>query len=228
MRVGLGVVLALLALPLLGASSPTSRVDLFVIERNKNRNLVQYSVRLDAACAPVGDEPLECFWRMLGACSALNRNALETPVATSTPAVEPVENTTDRLLGLLPGGGPPDPQTEPDSAMRYGLLEEGPAATEDVGLFERSAYGIADQDCRADGVTVQLKALPARSVTIRAVYEGGRCRAEAFTRIAGAEARLSRVYVFADETKLLPSVEYVDLFGQAPDGRAVTERLSSD
>jgi hypothetical protein len=48
----------------------------------------------------------------LGACTALNQTAVETPTATSLPAVQPVEGTTDRLLGCLPGGGPPDPQTE--------------------------------------------------------------------------------------------------------------------
>ena len=39
--------------------------DLFVIERNKNRNLVQYTLRLDANCNPVGDAPVEAYWRML-------------------------------------------------------------------------------------------------------------------------------------------------------------------
>jgi signal transduction histidine kinase len=58
----------------------------------------------------------------LGACSALGQKAMETPVANSTPTVQPFENTTDRLPALFPGGGPPDPQTEPDSAMRFGLL----------------------------------------------------------------------------------------------------------
>jgi len=171
MRARLAVLALLVASPLLDAAAPTSQVDVFVIERNKNKNLVQYSVRLDAACRPAGDEPLSCFWRM---------------------------------------------------------LEESPDATEDVGLFERTAYGIGDQECGADGVRVQLKAVPARAVTIRVAPQGGRCRAEAFTRIDGAEARLSRVYVFADETKLVPTVEYVDLFGHAPDGRAVTERLRND
>lgn len=171
MRARLGMLALMLIAPLLDAATPSSRVDVFVIERNKNRNLVQYSVRLDAACQPAGDQPLEAFWRM---------------------------------------------------------LEKSPEATEDVGMFERSAYGIGDQECRGDGVTVQLKALPARAVTIRAERQGERCRAEAFVRIDGAEARLARVYVFADETKLIPSVLYIDLFGKTPDGRAVTERLKND
>jgi hypothetical protein len=63
-------VLVLVALVLLApASSAASRqgagLDLFVIERNKNHNLVQYELRVDAACQPAGDEPVGSFWRML-------------------------------------------------------------------------------------------------------------------------------------------------------------------
>ena len=39
--------------------------DLFVIERNKNRNLVQYTMRLDSNCNPVADAPVGAYWRML-------------------------------------------------------------------------------------------------------------------------------------------------------------------
>jgi len=166
----MALVLALLpAAPLLDAAAPARRHDVFVIERNKNKNLVQYTVHLDAACAPVGDEPLDCFWRM---------------------------------------------------------REVGPDAVEDVGLFERAAYGIADQECRADGVTVRLKAVPERPVTIRTGRDPGGCRADAFTRIGGVEARLTRIYVMADEGALIPTVRYVDLLGVAADGSPVTERLT--
>jgi 3-dehydroquinate synthetase len=51
---------------------------------------------------------------VLGARSALDKTAVATPVATAEPAVQPVENTTDRLLALLPGGGPPDPRPGPE------------------------------------------------------------------------------------------------------------------
>ena len=163
------LVALMLAAPLLDAAVPSAGHDLFVIERNKNKNLVQYAVRLDAACAPVGDEPLGCFWRM---------------------------------------------------------LEQGPEATEEVGVFERRAYGIADQECRPEGVTVHLRAVPERPVTVRTTRDGGACRAEAYTRIDGAEARLTRIYVMADEAALLPSVTYIDLFGVAPDGRPLSERLT--
>jgi FAD/FMN-containing dehydrogenase len=60
--------------------------------------------------------PLAALCARLGACNALDRTAVETPVATSTPTVQPVRSTTDRLPGSLPGGGPPDPQTKPGGA----------------------------------------------------------------------------------------------------------------
>ena len=161
-------ILALLVAPLLDAAAPSAVHDLFVIERNKNRNLVQYRVRLDADCVPAGDEPIDCYWRM---------------------------------------------------------LEKGPDAVEAVGLFEQAAYGIGRQECHSDGLIVRLKALPERVVTVRAGFDGGACRARAYTRIDGAEARLTRVYVMADEGAWLPSVLYVDLFGVAADGREVRERL---
>jgi hypothetical protein len=55
-----------LVAPLCGIDAVDTRSsDLFVIERNKNRNLVQYTLRLDSNCNPVGDAPVEAYWRML-------------------------------------------------------------------------------------------------------------------------------------------------------------------
>ncbi len=60
--------------------------------------------------------------RRLGARSALSQDGAGAARGDPGPSAQPVEYTTDRLPGCLPGGGPPDPQTEPDSARRYGLL----------------------------------------------------------------------------------------------------------
>jgi hypothetical protein len=40
-------------------------VDLFTIAKSENRNQVQYAVRVDERCAPVGAEPVFAYWRML-------------------------------------------------------------------------------------------------------------------------------------------------------------------
>src|SRR5262249_16926572 len=36
---------------------------LFVIGKNTDRNEVQYGIRLDADCVPVGEEPIYAYWR---------------------------------------------------------------------------------------------------------------------------------------------------------------------
>lgn len=168
---------ALLLLALLAAAPAAARntgggrtADLFFIERNKNRNLVQYTFRLDPGCNAADDSPVGAYWRM---------------------------------------------------------LEEGPDATESVGILERRAYGIASQVPEADGWSVRLKALPSRAVTIRTHAADGRCHIEAYTAIQGRPARLRSIYVFADESSLIPSVVYIDVRGESADGSPVSERIEA-
>jgi len=40
-------------------------VDLFTIAKSENRNQVEYAIRLDESCAPVGAQPVFAYWRML-------------------------------------------------------------------------------------------------------------------------------------------------------------------
>jgi hypothetical protein len=42
-----------------------SLVPVFSIAKSENRNQVQYVVRLDDRCAPLGPAPLSAYWRML-------------------------------------------------------------------------------------------------------------------------------------------------------------------
>lgn len=144
--------------------------DLFFIERNKNRNLVQYTFRLDPECSAADDAPVAAHWRM---------------------------------------------------------LEEGPDATESVGLLERRAYGIASQEPGDDGWSVRLRALPSRVVTIRTRAAEGRCQVSAYTAIRGRPARLRSIYVFAEESRLIPSVVFIDLRGESADGSPVAERIEA-
>jgi len=60
----------LAALPLvLGQQAAQSRFGphdvraVFVIGKSDDRNQVQYGIRLDAECVPVGDEPVYAYWR---------------------------------------------------------------------------------------------------------------------------------------------------------------------
>jgi hypothetical protein len=45
-----------------GAASPHS---VFLIQRNKNKNEVHYSIKVDAQCRPRGDNPVENYWLRL-------------------------------------------------------------------------------------------------------------------------------------------------------------------
>jgi uncharacterized protein DUF4833 len=42
-----------------------SQVPVFTIAKSENKNQVQYVVRLDDHCAPVGPAPVSAYWRML-------------------------------------------------------------------------------------------------------------------------------------------------------------------
>lgn len=49
-----------------GQSSPgTSVLPVFSIAKSENKNQVQYVVRIDDRCAPVGPAPVSAYWRML-------------------------------------------------------------------------------------------------------------------------------------------------------------------
>jgi len=47
------------------AAGASSVVPVFSIAKSENKNQVQYVVRLDASCAPVGPTPVSAYWRML-------------------------------------------------------------------------------------------------------------------------------------------------------------------
>jgi hypothetical protein len=47
------------------ARAAESLVPIFSIAKSENKNQVQYVVRLDPQCAPVGPNPVSAYWRML-------------------------------------------------------------------------------------------------------------------------------------------------------------------
>jgi hypothetical protein len=46
-------------------STPSTVVPVFTIAKSSNRNQVQYVVRVDGQCAPVGTAPISAYWKML-------------------------------------------------------------------------------------------------------------------------------------------------------------------
>jgi hypothetical protein len=67
------------------ADSPKPRLQdvrsVFFVARSTNKNQVHYGVHVDAACRPVGTEPIYGYWRMLE-----NRGELEPILAMEQPA----------------------------------------------------------------------------------------------------------------------------------------------
>lgn len=65
----IALTLALLLVPMAArgnAPAPSSRaVALFSIAKSENKNQVQYAVRVDERCAPLGAAPVFAYWRML-------------------------------------------------------------------------------------------------------------------------------------------------------------------
>src|SRR5215472_4907849 len=60
--------LALILAPLRSSSvaaEATHVVPLFSISKSENKNQVQYAIRVDDSCAPVGRAPVFAYWRML-------------------------------------------------------------------------------------------------------------------------------------------------------------------
>lgn len=70
-RLAIGIVLVVLvSLPVRGSAQTApppsgTLVPLFSIAKSENKNQVQYVVRLDDQCTPLGPAPVSAYWRML-------------------------------------------------------------------------------------------------------------------------------------------------------------------
>jgi hypothetical protein len=105
--------------------------------------------------------------------------------------------------------------------------EENPPVVQPLKYFQQAAYGFQKQNIEADGrIEVRLRALPDRQLVIRIASVGGGCKAETFMTIDGKQAYLDKVFVFAEEGILLPTVRYIELFGRSNDGLAVYEKIT--
>ena len=144
---------------------------IFYIDRNKNKNRVQYGVKINDDCTPAKKKPIYQFWRM---------------------------------------------------------LEKGPNVTESVGWLERRAYGIDIQNIRGNRITMRLKAMPTRLVTIETSKNKDKCVATAYVSINKKRSQLRYIYVFAEKGFIKPTVKHIDLFGKSLKGSSVTERIKVD
>ncbi len=108
------------------------------------------------------------------------------------------------------------------------MLENGPLATEPLLSREVGAYGVGEQQVverRAEGgrVSLRLRALPSRPITIETRARDGVCEATATMAIGGAAASLRRVYA---QLRWPFGVDHLVLSGKSlADGRTVEERI---
>jgi hypothetical protein len=107
--------------------------------------------------------------------------------------------------------------------------EENPPVVQPLKYIQQAAYGFQKQNIESDGrIEVRLRALPDRQLVVRVASVGGGCKAETFMTIDGKQAYLDKVFVFAEEGILLPTVRYIELFGRSNDGLAVYEKITVD
>jgi hypothetical protein len=121
----------------------------------------------------------------------------------------------------LSPGGKLDP-LEPVAA--YWIMRAEKGQREDLTWLEKKkAYGFDIEPERdRSGFRMILKPVPDRP--IRITQEGEEVRAE--VRIAGKTARLERIYIRSDETRTLPKVLHIELFGKdAATGDPLYEKI---
>jgi hypothetical protein len=59
------VAVSLLSAAMLQAIPAWHEAALFTISKSENKNQVQYALRVDDHCAPIGDAPVYAYWRMI-------------------------------------------------------------------------------------------------------------------------------------------------------------------
>ena len=98
-----------------------------------------------------------------------------------------------------------------DPIIVYWLMNEKDGSREDLNRFERKrAYGFDSELLAKDSVLLELKVDINRDVVISRVGDNFK----AVTIIEGKKASLDRIYIMADESKLPPDVQYLELFGK--------------
>jgi hypothetical protein len=103
------------------------------------------------------------------------------------------------------------------------MFERSPVAIEPIKADEERAYGVASQAVDGVRVTVRLRALPARPITITTWRDArGACASSSTTAINGKPARLFNIHIALGPL----GVKYILVTGWADDGSVVREKIS--
>jgi len=149
-------------------SQAADPIQLFNIQRSKNKNEVRYELLINDDCTAKAKDPVHGYWQD---------------------------------------------------------LEQGPNVRSEIGTFEYIAYGISDQKIDGEWIHFKMKAIENKNFKAKLYKKEGKCIAEAWATFKGQEGILKKVYIFAVEGMIKPTVKYIDLFGNLPNGQALQERM---
>ncbi len=112
---------------------------------------------------------------------------------------------------------------EDDPVTVYWLkLAEGGHRKDLKGIEKKMAYGFNVESREGNRLVIEMKADVGRNLVVD-IHEGVY---RAFMEIEGRLALLDKIYIFAKETLMLPSVKYLELFGtDVETGEEVYEKI---
>ena len=157
-----------LLLALSFAAQAADPIQLFFIQRSKNKNEVRYELLVNDDCSFKDKNPVHGYWQD---------------------------------------------------------LEKGPNVRSEIGTFEYIAYGIADQKIEGPWVQFKMKAIENKNFKAHLVKKEKSCEALAYTDFKGQEGVLKKVYIFAVEGFVKPTVKYIELFGVSSNGQNLYEKM---
>ena len=111
------------------------------------------------------------------------------------------------------------------------VLEKGPDVIEELNTFDNIAYGIENQmvdEKNKNEITFNLKAIESKKITLTVTKKEQNCLKKTVMTINGQSAIIEKIYVFAEEGMIRPTVKWIDLFGKDNKNKAITERIIVD
>jgi hypothetical protein len=106
----------------------------------------------------------------------------------------------------------------------YWIMLAKDASREEITAFEKRAYGYKISANEDGTFTLILNAVKEKKIKLSAADGGGSVKAE--VEINGKQAYLSKVYVFAKESGIIPKVLYYTLSGyDVQTGNEVSEKI---
>jgi len=157
--------------------------------------------------------------------------ALTLPLSALADEVEPtaqrlfhIERNKNTNIVVYDAQVLPDSNlAEEDPVTVYWLkLAEGGHRKELKGIEKKMAYGFEVESREGNRLVIDMKADVGRNLVVD-MHEGTYW---AFMEIDGRQALLEKIFIFAKETLMLPSVKYLELFGtDVETGEEVYEKL---